>query len=93
MVTLPQAGGIVNPHIARFLNEKNVLVEFRKAMHKQSIKMVGKGGAKVWGKFGSKFLKGLGWGLVFYDIGKACNCWKACSDDERFTESEKILFQ
>jgi hypothetical protein len=92
MVKKPQGKGIINRPIAQMLNKKGILTPLRKAIAKQSLRMVGKGGVKVWGRLGSKILPMVGWFSLGYEAVKACNCYTACKDG-KFNESEKIWGQ
>ena len=91
-VKKPQGKGIANRNIARILNKHNVLKPLRRTITKQSLKLVGKGGVKVWGRLGSKVIPIVGWFSLGYEAVKACNCAYACKDD-LFYENEKIWGQ
>jgi len=88
----PQGIGMTNRTIASVLNKNEVLTPLRKELARQSLKMVGKGGVKIWGRVGSKLVPIVGWFSLGYEAVKACNCAVACEDD-KFLNKEKIIGQ
>jgi hypothetical protein len=67
------------------------LDKLRKKVEEQSIKYMGKGGIRIFGKFGSRLVPYVGWGLIAYDVAKFCHCSYVCRDDH-YTENEKSAF-
>lgn len=88
----PQGVGVSSRTIASVLNNQDVLNSLRRQATRQSLKAVGKGGVKVWGRLGSKLVPFVGWFSLGYEAVKACNCAIAC-EDEKFTEDEEIIGQ
>ena len=74
--------------INKYLNRQRKFVKIRQFIKKQSIKMVGKGGIKVWGRYAGKALPLVGYFTLAYDVYKACHC-KKVTEDDKFTEDER----
>lgn len=89
---MPQGIGTTNRTIARVLNNAEILNKLRRKLAQQSLKMVGKGGIKIWGRLGSKVLPLVGWISLGYEVVKACHCASVC-DDDKFLREEKMLGQ
>ena len=86
----PQGIGLVPKNIGRILNNRRILVALRKKIRNEGIKLVGKGGTKVFGRIGSKCIPVIGWIGLGYEGVKACNCVIACKDG-RYTDDEKLF--
>jgi RHS repeat-associated protein len=86
--------GISTPQsfAAQKLNKKRMLVKLRKEIRNHSIRIVGRGGVKVWGRLGSKALPIVGWFSLGYEIVKVCHCENVTKDGD-FTNDEKMLGQ
>jgi hypothetical protein len=78
---------------AQFMNRHRILVSVRSRLRDKSIQWVGKGGVKVWGRLGSKFIPIVGWISAGHEAVKACNCYLVTKDDDMFTNDEKIIGQ
>ncbi|MBK8475778.1 MAG: hypothetical protein IPL39_05550 [Opitutaceae bacterium] len=77
---------------ARYLNRKELLKPLRNQTARLSLKAVGRGGVKIWGRVGSKVLPFVGWFSAGYDTAKACHCADVTRDGDS-NNNEKFVGQ
>lgn len=88
-VRIVQGQGLVGSTLAKALGER-VYPALRKEIAKKTVRWVGKGGAKVFGRIGSKALPVIGQVLLVAEGVNACRCLAVCRDG-KFTEDETWL--